>query len=104
MTIAAMRPDASDGKDVGMNVHLNLKNEAHVEIARVYGPHSISVELFDEWVKEVAEMKDSGSGCSASLSPTEVERLRDELMVRSVSDSVLEGPFRTGRRGRLKPA
>jgi hypothetical protein len=87
-----------------MNIHLNLKNEAHVEIVRIYGPHSINVELFDEWGRPVADMDDGGSGCSATLSLAEVERLREELQRRSVSDSVLSGPFRTGRRGRLEPA
>jgi hypothetical protein len=73
MAIAATRPADSYRKDIGMNVHLNLKNEAHVEIARVYGPHSITIEVFDEWGNEVAEMQDCGSGCSASLSLLEVE-------------------------------
>ena len=104
MAIAELRPDGSDLKDIGMNVHLNLKNEAHVEVARIYGPHSINIELFDEWGREVAEMNDCGSGCTGSLSPMEAERLREALRVRSVSDSILEGPFRKGRRGRLEPA
>ena len=87
-----------------MNVHLNLKNMAHVEIARVYGPHSINIELIDEWGRVIADLNDEGSDGSATLSLTEATSLREELSIRSVSGPVLSGPFKRGRRGRLEPA
>jgi hypothetical protein len=87
-----------------MNVHLNLKDQSHVEIVRIYGPHSISVELVDEWGRVIADMDDEGSSGSVTLSLAEAAQLRQELISRSVSEPVLSGPFRSGRRGRLEPA
>jgi hypothetical protein len=82
VAIAEGRPDrARDGK---MCVHLNLKNADHLEIVRVYGPHSISVELLDEWDQVIAGMDDEGSSCSATLSNVEAELLRNELRRRNL--------------------
>jgi hypothetical protein len=102
VAVAAERPDHA--RDSKMNIHLNLKNDHHVDIVRVYGPHSISVELFDEWQRSVANLSDEGSGGTATLSLDETEQLQEALQRRSLSDSVLSGPFKSGRRGRLEPA
>ena len=102
VAIAECRPDPA--RDPKMNVHLNLKNQAHVDITRVYGPHSISVDLIDEWGTVIAGLKDGGSGGTATLSLAEVDRLSAELSSRSVSETVLSGPYKRGRRGRLEPA
>jgi len=102
VAFAEGRPDP--GRDPKMNVHLNLKNQTHVDIARVYGPHSISVDLIDEWGTVIADLKDGGSGGTATLSLAEVDQLRAELRSRSVSETVLSGPYKRGHRGRLEPA
>ena len=102
VAIAEGRPDTA--RNSKMNVHLNLKNQTHVDITRVYGPHSISVDLIDEWGTVIAALKDGGSGGTATLSLAEVDRLRAELSSRSVSETVVFGPYKRGHRGRLEPA